>query len=191
MTLYRCFAWNAAAAAGAPDGPLWFPRMFQGEGRHDNPQSYGCLYVADRAVSCVVEQLAAFRGQRLTASLLRRRGLPLALAEIELDGRATLLDLDDPAVLRRERLRPSRVATRDRSITQPQALTLYRSHPDVAALRWWSTWEALWVNVTVFDRAAPALRVVAVRELTIEDPTLLEAADLFGLRVMSSQVPSP
>ena len=65
MTLYRCFAWHAAADPAAPDGPLWFPREFQGEGRHDNPDLFGCLYLADRAVSCVVEQLARFRGQRL------------------------------------------------------------------------------------------------------------------------------
>jgi RES domain len=184
VILHRSFAWNATARHDAPDGPLWFPRIFQGEGRHDNPDTYGCLYLADRPVSCVIEQLAAFRGQRLTASILRRRGLPLALATIELADDATLLDLDDPAVLRRERLRPSRVATRQRPVTQPQALDLYRRHPEAAGLRWWSTWEALWANVTVFDRAAPALRLLEVRELTLDDPALMEAADLFGLRIL-------
>jgi len=183
VILYRCFAWNPAARPDAPDGPLWFPRLFQGEGRHDNPDAYGCLYLADRAVSCIVEQLAAFRGQRLIASLLRRRGLPLALAEIELDSRATILDLDDPQVLRRERLRPSRVATRDRTVTQPQALALHRAHRDAMALRWWSSWEALWANFTVFDRAAPMLRLASVRELTLEDKVVLEAGEFFGLRV--------
>lgn len=184
MILHRCFAWNRAAAPDAQDGPLWFPRIFQGEGRHDNPDVYGCLYLADRAVSCIVEQLAAFRGQRLTKSLLRRRGLPLALATIELDASATVIDLDDPAVLRRERLRPSRVATRSRSVTQPQALAFYRTHPDAAGLQWWSSWEALWANVTVFDRAASSLRLADVRELTIDDPAVLEAGEFFGLRVM-------
>ena len=183
MILYRCFAWRQAASAADQDGPLWFPRIFQGEGRHDNPDVYGCLYLADRPVSCVVEQFAAFRGQRLIPALLRRRGLPLALAEIELAGDATLLDLDDPTVLRRERLRPSLVATRDRSITQPQALELFRRH-DAAGLRWWSSWEAQWVNVTLFDRAAGMLRLASVRALALADPIVLEAADLFGLRVM-------
>jgi hypothetical protein len=184
VIVYRSFAWNASARHDAPDGPLWFPRLFQGEGRHDNPDAYGCLYLADRPVSCVIEQLAAFRGQRLTASILRRRGLPLALATIELADDAMLLDLDDPGILRRERLRPSRVATRQRPVTQPQALDLYRRHPEVAGLRWWSTWEALWANVTVFDRAAAALRVGEVRELTLDDPALVGAADLFGLRIV-------
>lgn len=184
MILHRCFAWNPAARDDAPDGPLWFPRLFQGEGRHDNPDAYGCLYLADRAISCVVEQLAAFRGQRLVASLLRRRGLPLALAQIELEDRAPIIDLDDPVVLRRERLRPSRVATRERSVTQPQALALYRAHPDAACLRWWSSWEALWANFTVFDRAVPSIHLADVHELTLDDSVVLEAAEFFGLRIM-------
>jgi hypothetical protein len=183
VILYRCFAWRREVGDDEPDGPLWFPTIYQGEGRHDNPASYGCLYLADRPVSCVLEQLAAFRGQRLTAALLRRRGLPLALAEIQLHDSARLLDLDDPAVLERARLRPSRIATRDRAVTQPQALTLYRRHATVAGLKWWSSWEALWVNVTVFDRARPSMRLASVRELTIDDPVVAQAAAFFGLRV--------
>jgi len=184
VILHRCFAWNRTVRQDAPDGPLWFPRVFQGEGRHDNPDAYGCLYLSDRPVSCVVEQIAAFRGQRLTSAMLRRRGLPLAVADLELDERASLIDLDDPIILRRERLRPSRVATTHRIVTQPQALDLYRRHPEAAALRWWSRWEALWANVTVFDRAAPSLALRGVHTLTLEEPALLEAADLFGLRIV-------
>jgi len=183
VTLYRCFAWDRDAPVAQSGGPLWFPRVLQGDGRHDNPNVYGCLYAADRAVSSIVEQLARFRGRRVTPARLRRRGLPLALVEIELDDGAALIDLDDPRVLGRERLRPSRVATRDRALTQPQALDLYRRHPDAAGLRWWSTWEALWGNVTLFDRAQPMLRLGTVHELTLDTPALVEAADLFALRV--------
>jgi hypothetical protein len=183
VILYRCFAWSAAAQATEQDGPLWFPRGFQGDGRHDNPQRYGVLYLADREVSCVVEQLARFRGQRLVAALLRRRGLPLALAEIELPDDAQIIDLDEPRVLQAEQLRPSQVATRRREVTQPQALALYRSHPRAAALRWWSTFESLWANVTVFARAARRLQLHDVRELTLDDPAVLEAAEFFALRV--------
>ncbi len=184
MTLYRCFALNPDARDREEDGPLWFPRQYQGEGRHDNPDIYGCLYLSDRPVSCIVEQLAAFRGQRLLPSLLRRRGRPLAIARIELDERrAPLLDLDDPSVLRRERLRPSRVATRTRAVTQPQALTLFHAHEGAGGLRWWSSWEALWTNVTVFDRAARALSVSTVDALSIDHDAVLEAAEFFGLRI--------
>jgi hypothetical protein len=184
VILHRCFPLSARARVDAADGPLWFPRPLQGEGRHDNPDVYGCLYLADRPVSPIVEQLAAFRGQRLSASLLRRRGLPLALAEIELDDRARLIDLDDPRTLRREGLRPSLVATRTREITQPQALDLYRRHPDAAGLRWWSVWESRWVNVTVFDRGTSALRLVRTEVLTLEHAAVLEAAELFALRIV-------
>lgn len=181
MKLYRCFGWNAQAKAAEPDGPLWIPRSVQGEGRHDNPDLYGCLYLSGRDVSPVVEQLARFRGGALAASLLRRRGLPLALAEIDLPATAPLIDLDDPKVLQRERLRPSRVATRQRAITQPFARVLYERHGKAAGLRWWSPFEALWMNVTLFDRALPGVRLGAVRVLAIDDPLVTEAAEFLGL----------
>ena len=183
MILHRCLAWNERAAPDAPDGALWFPRPYQGEGRHDNPAVYGCLYLSEQPLSCVVEQLARFRGQRLTAALLRRRGLPLALAELELPDNAELVDLDEPSVLRRERLRPSRVATRERAVTQPQALALHEKHADAAGLRWWSTFEAQWLNVTLFDRSAPALRLGSVRALEVDDDEIAVAADVLGLRL--------
>jgi len=183
VILYRCFAWNERARrADRLDGALWFPRPYQGDGRHDNVDLYGCLYVSERPLSCIVEQLARFRGQRLLPALLLRRGLPLALAELELAEGAELVDLDDPAVLRRERLRPSRVATRARELTQPQARDLYGRHPDAAGLRWWSTFEAQWLNVTLFDRAAAALRLVSARTLTVEDEEVSAAAEVLGLR---------
>lgn len=183
MTLYRCFAWNERVRPDRPDGALWFPRPYQGEGRHDNPAVYGCLYLSEQPLSCVAEQLARFRSQRLTPALLRRRGLPLALAELELPDGAELVDLDEPAVLRRERLRPSRVATRDRDVTQPQARALYERHPEAVGLRWWSTLESLWANATLFGRAAPSLRLVSVRALDLADDEIVAAADVLGLRL--------
>jgi len=184
VILHRCFAWDERAAPAGPDGPLWFPRIYQGEGRHDNPDRYGCLYLSTSPLSTIVEQLARFRGQRLLPSLLRRRGLPLALADLEINEGAELVDLDDPVVLRREKLRPSRVATRDRSVTQAQAVRLHDRHSRPAGLRWWSTYEASWINVTLFDRAASQLQMRSVRALTLEDPIVVEAADFFGLRSM-------
>jgi hypothetical protein len=181
VILYRCFAWDARAAPHDPDGPLWFPRPFQGEGRHDNPDVYGCLYLADRVVSAVVEQLARFRSQRLSPALLRRRGLPLAVADLRLADRAELIDLDDPVVLRRARLRPSHVATRRRAVTQPQARALHERHPSAAGLRWWSVHESLWTHVTLFDRAAPDLSVDAIRSLTVDDAAVADAAAFLAL----------
>ncbi len=181
MILYRCFAWDRSARSRRPGSALWFPRAYQGDGRHDNPDEYGVLYLTELDVSAVVEQLARFRSQRLIPEMLVRRGLPLALAAIELPDDATLIDLDDPVTLTEHDLRPSRVATRRRDVTQPQALALYRAEPDAAGLRWWSTYEALWANVTVFDRAAALLRAREVRRLDVADAAVAEAADLLGL----------
>lgn len=180
MILYRCFAWNERARVDQPDSPLWFPREFQGDGRHDNPGVYGCLYLSDREVSGAVEQLSRFRTQRLIDQLLVRRGHRLAIAAIELPDSAEVADLDDPAELRRRRLRPSLVATRDRAITQPQALDVYEGGR-AAGIRWWSIHESLWANYTIFDRAIRRLRVQDVRVLTLDDRAVLDAAEFLGL----------
>jgi len=181
VILYRCFAWNERARPTEPDGALWFPHIYQGDGRHDNPDRYGCLYLADREVSAVVEQLARFRGQRMVPEMLVRRGLPLGLAAIELPDRAQVVDLDDPAALAENDLRPSLVATRQREVTQPQALALYRRYRFAAGLRWWSVYEALWANLTIFDRATRRLTLGGIRRLTLDDPAAVDAATFLGL----------
>jgi hypothetical protein len=139
--------------------------------------------VSEVAVSSVAEALAVFRGGgALAPTMLVRSRLPLALAELELGASPQLIDLDDPAVLSRERLRPSRVATGQRSATQSSALALWERHPEAAGVRWWSTLEASWLNLTLFDRGVAAVRVSDVSELTIAHPVVAEAAQWLGLR---------
>ena len=127
----------------------------------------------------MVEQLARFRGNVLVAGMLRRRGLPLGLARLELDARARLVDLDRPEVLVASGLRPSVVATRRRDLTQPQALALHEDGAD--GIRWWSTFESLWLNLTLFERAAARLRLGDVQELAPGHPAVREALDLLGI----------
>ena len=181
MTLYRCFPWDGAVEPSARGGVLWFPRMLQGEGRHDAPERYGCLYVSEEPVSTVVEQLARFVGTELAAQDLRRGRLPLALAILELADTASLVNLDEPLVLAAEELRPSLVATHERPRTQGDATALYQRHEAIAGLRWWSTFESQWANVTLFDRALDALEVEDVRVIALEDDVVGEAARFLGL----------
>lgn len=182
MILYRTFARDRDARPAEAGGPLWFPRRRQGGGRHDNPERYGCLYASEDQSAGVAEVLSRFLGEPALAPwMVRREGRPLALATIELPDDAEFVDLDHPPVLTRERLRPSLVATRQRELTQPQALAIYERHPRAVGLRWWSTLESLWANVTLFDRAAPSLSVVDVRELNLTDPAVTEAAEFLGL----------
>lgn len=183
MRLWRVLAWDDQAAPDAPGGPLWFPRELQGEGRHDNPDLYGCLYVSERPASAVAEQLAQFRGAgRLHESMLVRGVRPLALAALDLADRTELLDLDEPTVLGAQRLRPSVVATRHRSLTQVQAARLWIEHQGAAALRWWSTLEATWINLTLFDRARESLGVIDVHVLTPDAAEVRDAGEQLGLR---------
>ena len=183
MILFRCFPWDREAKSGARGGPLWFPRMLQGPGRHDNPLAYGCLYVSEEPLSPVVERLARFRGRELTSDKLVSFGRELALAALELSEAAELVDLDEPRVLVQEGLKPSQIATNDRSVTQMQASELFEAHPTAVGLRWWSTFESLWANVTLFDRADPVIEVTDVHELDVGDDVVREAAEFLGLPI--------
>jgi hypothetical protein len=182
VRLWRTLPLDRRAAPAEAGGPLWFPREQQGYGRHDNPDLFGCLYVAEDAASAVAEALAPFRGSGcLDASMLTRLGRPLALAGLDLPDEASVVDLDDPAVLAAEALQPSRIATRARRITQRLAADLFEAHPGAVALRWWSTLEASWINLTLFDRAAASLTVAELAELRINDQAVRDAAALLGL----------
>ena len=182
MRLWRVLPWDPDARVREPGGALWFPREFQGSGRHDNPELYGCLYVTGTAVSSVAEALASFRGSGdLSEAMLERAGRRLALVALDVPDDTELVDLDEPRVLRAERLRPSVVATRRRAVTQEYAARLFTRHDEAAGLRWWSTLESSWINVTLFDRAARRLRVRAPEPLTPEHAAVAEAAELLGL----------
>lgn len=163
-------------------GPLHTPRFLQGEGRHDNPDQYGALYVSRSPESVVAEVLRSFRRHSLSnADLLsegRRRALVM-IDDAELEG---LLDLDDPRSLMARKLRPSMVATRNRKLTRRMALDIYNE--GVPGFSWWSTIEASWINVTLFaDRAVPSLRLGEAQLLTIDHPTVRAAAEAVGVRL--------
>ena len=182
MILYRVLPLDRRAAPADPGGALWWPRVLQGPGRHDNPELYGCMYVSESPVSAVAEALAPFRGTgELVLEMLVRGGRQLALTVLSLDDGEALVDLDDGAVLTVESLRPSQVATGHRASTQAWAGRLYERHPQASGLRWWSTLEAAWINVTLFDRAAVALSAAEIRSLDIDDEVVGEAAAFLGL----------
>jgi hypothetical protein len=182
VILWRVFPFEPSAGRADPGGVLWFPRGLQGGGRHDNPERYGCIYLTLDPIAAIVEALAPFRGSgQLTDAMLIRADRRLALASLALPDGAVFVDFDDPAVLVAERLRPSQVATRERGVTQAQALRLYDERPDVAGLRWWSTFEAAWINVTLFDRAAEQLELEHLQTLAPDDVHTHLAATFLGL----------
>jgi hypothetical protein len=182
LSLYRVVPVDPRARRGQPGHPLYVPRELQGAGRHDNPELYGCLYAALEATTAVAETLAPFRGTgRFDPRMLERGGRRLVLCELALDARAELLDLDDPRTLVGERLRPSQVATGRRVVTQRIAGELFRRYPNAAGLRWWSTIEASWTCVTLFDRALAQVRVVRRLPLDPDLEVVREACDALAL----------
>ncbi len=177
--LYRVFSWDPG---GTPD-PLAVRRYLQGTGRHDNPEQYGAIYLAKEPISAVAERIQGFRGQTLVDTDLQRpHGRRLALATLDDSNLPATTDLDDPRVLVRLRRRPSEIATGDRRITQALALELFSSGS--IGLGWWSTLEASWINVTLFDvRLAIDATVVDVTPLTLSHRSVRAAADRLGIHV--------
>lgn len=180
--LFRLFPWDPAADASSPGGALFNPRAQQGNGRHDNPDLYGALYVARVEVSAVAEWLAGFRGQTLVPDdFARTDGRRWALVGLDDTALPGIVDLDDPSELAARGLRPSRLATRKRATTQDVARRLFNE--GTPGFGWWSTLEASWPNVTLFaERALDALSVAdEPRKIAIDDRVVRAAAAAIGV----------
>lgn len=179
--LYRVFPFTP----GTDPDPLSVPRHLQGSGRHDNPEHYTAWYLAREPIAAVAERIQGFRGTVLDdGAFIRRDGARLALATIDDGAWPSLIDLDDPARLVAHRLRPSRVATGDRSVTQRIALDFFEAGE--TGMSWWSTLEAGWTNVTVFaeriaEWVAERILPISIEPLAIGHPVVRAAADFLAI----------
>jgi hypothetical protein len=184
VQLFRVFDWDDATLGRREGGPLHVARRRQGAGRHDAPALYGAWYCSRLAASAVAECLQPFRGHTLTDDdFTRAGGMTKALVELNVADGLPLVDLDDPAALVRRSLRPSRVASMQRSVTQAIAASLYRE--GAAGVAWWSTLNTDWRHVTLFYERA--IRQIAVhappQRLSTALPAVREAADYLGIRL--------
>jgi hypothetical protein len=182
--LFRVYRALEGASATARGGPLFVPRERQGSGRHDSPGLFGAFYATRSAVAAVAETIQAFRGRDLSADDLQLAdGSRLTLATFDGLGPASVLDLDDPAVLLEEGWRPSGVASRDRQVTQAMAVRAFEA--GALGLSWWSTLDSTWTNVTLFAERtvdAGAVALAAPPELlSLAHPALVAAADHLGI----------
>jgi hypothetical protein len=115
-------------------------------------------------------------------------GAHQSLATVEDAALGPALDLDDPAVLTERGWRPSRVASRDRSVTQPMAVRAYTE--GALGLSWWSTLDAAWTNVTLFAErtiATASLTVVSTERLSVRHPAVQAAAAHLGIPIGRSR----
>ena len=137
------------------------------------------------------EAIQFLRGHSLSTPDLRRPGGRMsALATLELAEGPSLVDLDDPESLLARGLRPSRVATGERDVSQQVARGVYAE--GAAGLSWWSTIEASWTNLTLFDERCRQLLTVADGPipLTTRSPEVLAAAERLGIAVECRQRPT-
>ena len=183
MSLYwRVFPWDPEV----PDGELFSPSYIPpttARGRFDLPIACSpVLYVAESPEHAIAEALQPWRNRPLRTAHLRRAGRPLALVDVQLGAReaAQVVDLCDPATLRRRRLAPDHIASRHRRRTQPIAASIWDSGH--VGLRWWSSFRGDWHGVVLFTaRAGPDLHFGEPREIVSDTPALGEAAAALGM----------
>lgn len=174
MRSYRVFPYLPTARPGEPGHPLYVPRP-QGAGRIDNPDLYDAMYLGDRPVCAVVETFGNLK--TWMPKMFRTPHVPggtRALVTYELPDATPVADLDDPAVLVALGLRPSRVATRQRAVTQAWARALFERRQWIG-VRWWSYYSPDWYVYGLWE--CGAVRATNVEVLAIDHPVVVEAAN--------------
>lgn len=173
-SLYRVLPFLGSANDGEPGHPLYVPTA-TGANRVDNPDAYDALYLGDGPLCAVAEAFGW--APRWNAGLLRGSpalpGSVRALVQYELGNDASICDLDDAGRLAHLALRPSRVVTRDRAVTQAWARELYDGG-EFVGVRWWSYYNPDWGSVGLWEHAA--LSVTDVVALTVDHPAFVAAA---------------
>lgn len=177
--LYRVFPWIDTAELGEPGHALYVSGP-QGHGRVDNPEHYLTLYACDQSDGAIGESFG--NHEVWTPDLLEGPssvpGSQRALATIDAAD-TDVLDLDDPAALVERGLRPSRVVTRNRQVTQMWSLAIFHERR-WGGVRWWSYHNPEWGSFGLWDVAS--LRLVDVVSLADEVDRVREVATLMCRR---------
>lgn len=183
MALYwRVFPWDRDVPDGRPFSPSHIPPT-TARGRFDLPIACSpVLYLAETPDHAIAEALQPWRNWPLRTAHLRRAGHPLALVDVQLGAEeaAGIVDLCDPATLRRRRIAPDQIASRHRRRTQPIAASIWDSG-DVG-LRWWSSFWGDWHGVVLFTaRVEWSMHFGEPREIGGDTPALRGAASALGM----------
>lgn len=174
--IYRVHAWLEEASSGEPGHPLYiYP--YQGRNRIDNPDEYLALYVAETPAGAVGE---VFGDHAIWTDdlLLGPSSLPGSVRALSsYDADVSILDLDDPKALLDRGLRPSRIVTRHRALTQAWASAIF-SEGSADGLRWWSYHEPDWGSIGLWNYNK--LAHVAVTPLSSSHTAVVEARRLLN-----------
>ena len=184
--LYRVFNYLENAAPDAPGGPFFVPA--QQSGRLDNPSHYAVLYCSEQPEAAVAEAFGKRPTPVWSHHILRGHpalpGSVRALATYRLSDSSGVCDLDDPRELVAQRLRPSRLITRDYETTQAWALEIYKQErvPRWSGVRWLSHYEGRWSSVGLWRRQGLAL--LSVERLGLEHAAIAAAAATIGRQLL-------
>lgn len=177
LTLYRVFPWLERASADEPGHALYVAPP-QGYGRLDNPEHYLTLYASDQREGAVGEAFGnlAIWTEDLLDGPPSLPGSRRAIATFDASA-ATIINLDDPRTLVERELRPSRVVTRDRDVTQAWALQIHQEG-EWSGIRWWSFHNPDWGSFGIWD--LESMKLVEVIPLDDERPLVEEVANQMG-----------
>lgn len=176
LRLFRVLPWQSEARKGEAGHPLYIPGN-QGSSRIDNPVNYRVLYASDNPVGAVAEAFARlWRWHPDMFASPRNPGVRRALVEYEADVR--VVDLDEPRELFSRSLRPSRIASRDRSVTQAWALEIFSGSRGVDGIRWWSIRDSEWGVIGLWN--VESLVFMPPTILTPEHPIVEQARVALG-----------
>lgn len=183
VRLWRAFPWAPEADDGQPFSASYV-HPGQGQGRFDLPGAPGgVLYLAETPEHAVAELIQHYRGRNVDADDLRIAGHSLALVSVSLRDpvRSGIIDLCDPEVLVRIRVRPDQLASGDRRVTQRIAADIHANgHP---GLRWWSALAGEWHTVVLFRErihSSPP-EYNTPESLTLDHPAVRNAAASLGI----------
>ena len=178
---YRVGVYTGAAATPEDSGHPLYRWPHQGAGRIDDPQKeYLVLYLSDVPEAAVAEAFGRFP-QWGDAMFEMPEGAPADAhrALFTCEGEPRVCDLDDGRRLASLGLRPSRVVTRDRDVTQEWARAIYERRAadgsrEFSGVSWWSFYNPDWSSIGLWE---VALSVKDVEILTLDSAVVREAAD--------------
>jgi hypothetical protein len=175
---YRVHPWLPSAADGEPGNGLYV-HPHQGSGRIDNPDHYRVMYLADSPAGAVAEAWNnnAVWDDDLLAGPRHLAGSVMAISTYSAS--ATVLDLNEAETLLELGLRPSRVVTRNKSLTQAWALAIFQTR-DVSGVRWWSYHDPDWGSLGLWKHVA--VQLLLTEQLASSHPAVIEAASILSRR---------
>ncbi|HEV2639689.1 MAG TPA: RES domain-containing protein [Actinocrinis sp.] len=177
---YRVGIYSEQAQTPEDNGHPLFRWPRQGFGRIDDPlKDYLVLYLADTAEAAVAEVFGRFPEWRSALFDVPPAAPPNSRrALFTYQGEPRVCDLDDGHRLVEYGLRPSRVVTRDRTVTQEWARAIYErrtpeGEQEFAGLSWWSYYNPDWSSLGLWD---VDLTVEDVEDLSLESLIVQETA---------------